>query len=103
MNKPILVGFVILELSKLIMYKFYYEYLKPEYGDECKLLFTDTDSFCCYIETDHLDVDMKKHLHLFDTSHFEPAHPLYSKTNKRVLSKFKSETGSVPPREFVGL
>ena len=66
-------------------------------------LFTDTDSFCCHIETDDLYEDMKKHLHLFDTSNFEPAHPLYSKTNKRVLGKFKSETGSVPPREFVGL
>jgi len=49
LNKPIAVGFAILELSKLIMYKFYYEYLKPKYGDRCRLLFTDTDSLCCEI------------------------------------------------------
>ena len=48
-NKPIAVGFCILELSKLIMYKFYYEYLKPTYKDDCQLLFTDTDSLCCHI------------------------------------------------------
>ena len=77
--------------------------MKPEYGDKCKLLFTDADSFCCHIETDDLYEGMKKHLHLFDTSNFEPAHPQYSKTNNRVLGNFKSETGSVPPREFVGL
>ena len=43
LNKLIAVGFCILELSKLIMYKFYYDYLKPRYGNHCKLLFTDTD------------------------------------------------------------
>jgi len=48
LNKPIAVGFCIfqffLELSKLIMYKFYYDYLKPMYKVDCELLFTDTDS-----------------------------------------------------------
>jgi len=53
-NKPIAVGFCILELSKLIMYKFYYVYLKPRYGNHCKLLFTDTDSLCCEIQTPDL-------------------------------------------------
>jgi len=39
----------------------------------------------------------------FDTSNFVPDHPLYSKKNHRVLVKMKSETGSTPPLEFVGL
>jgi len=47
LNKPISAGFTILEISKLIMYRFFYDYLKPKYGDKCKLLFTDTDSLCC--------------------------------------------------------
>jgi len=103
LNKPISVGFAILEISKLIMYTFYYDYLKPKYGDRCRLLFTDTDSLCCHIETDDLYADMWQNLELFDTSNFESKHPLYSLKNHRVLGKFKSETGSVAPSEFVGL
>ena len=103
LNKLIAVGFTILEISKLIMYTFYYNYLKPKYGDRCKLLFTDTDSLCCHVETDDLHADMSRNLDLFDTSNFEQGHPLYSMQNHRVLGKFKSETGSVAPSEFVGL
>jgi len=58
LNKPISVGFCILDLLKLVMYKFYYETLKPKYGDKLKLLFTDTDSLCCEIETKDLCRDM---------------------------------------------
>ena len=102
-NKPISVGFSILEISKLIMYEFYYDYLKPTYLDRCKLLFTDTDSFCCHIQTEDLYNDMGENIELFDTSNFEQTHPLYSKTNHRIVGKFKSETGSLAPLEFVGL
>jgi len=103
LNKPISVGFSILEISKLIMCKFYYDYLKPKYLDRCKLLFTDTDSFCCHIQTKDLYKDMAKNVELFDTSSFEQTHPLYTKTNHRIVGKFKSETGSLAPLEFVGL
>ena len=85
------------------MYQFYYDHPKPKYGDNCTLLFTDTDSFCCLIQTDDIYRDMGEHIELFDTSNFEATHPLYSKANHRVLGKFKSETGSVAPHEFVPL
>ena len=101
LNKPITVGFAILELSKHIMYSFYYDVLKARYGEKCKLLFTDTDSLCCHIETHDLHKDMEEHLHHFDTSNFET--PLYRNENHRKLNKFKSETGSTQPKEFVGL
>jgi len=103
LNKPISVSFSILEISKLIMYTFYYDYLKPKYEDKCKLLFTDTDSFCCHIQTDNLYNHMSENLDLFDTSNFEKDHLLYTTKNHRVLGKFKSETGSLAPREFGGL
>ena len=103
LNKPIAVGFCILELSKLIMYKFFYNYLKPKYQERCRLLFTDTDSLCCEIQTADLYSDMGEAMDLFDTSNFDPDHRLYSKKNHRVLGKMKSETGSTPPLEFVGL
>jgi len=63
----------------------------------------DTDSFCCLIQTHDIYRDMGELIELFDTSNFEATHPLYSEENHRVLGKFKSETGSVAPREFVGL
>ena len=103
LNKPIAVGFCVLELSKLSMYEFYYEYLKAKYQSRCMLLFTDTDSLCCEIQTSDIYRDMGEAAELFDTSNFDPEHPLYSKKNHRVLGKMKSETGSTPPTEFVGL
>jgi len=103
LNKPIAVGFAILEISKLIMYDFYYGYLKDKYQDRCSLLFTDTDSLCCEIQTEDLYRDMGENLELFDTSNFETDHPQYFASNRRVLGKFKCETGSMAPREFVGL
>jgi len=103
LDKPIAVGFSILELSKLTMYEFFYEQMKDHYGDRCKLLFTDTDSLCCEIETVDIYADMGRNLDMFDTSNFPPDHPLYSMQNHRVLGKMKSETGSLPPDEFVGL
>ena len=75
LNKPIAVGFAILKISKLIMYTFYYNYLKPKYGDRCKLLFIDTDSLCCHVETDDLNADVSQNLDLFDTCNFEQSHP----------------------------
>ena len=47
--------------------------------------------------------DIGDSLDLYDTSNFAPDHPQYSTSNRRVLGKFKSETGSTPPSEFVGL
>jgi len=103
LNKPIAVKFSILEISKLIMYKFYYDHLKVKYQDRCSLLFTDTDSLCCEIQTDDLYSDMGASLDHYDTSNFAQDHPQYSTMNRRVLGKFKSETGSVAPSEFVSL
>jgi len=102
LNKPISVGFTILEIYKLIMYRFCYDYLKLKYKDKCKLLFTDIDSLCCYIQTEDLYADMAENIEHFDTN-FETTHLLYSRQNHRVLGKFKSETGSLVPTEFVYL
>jgi len=103
LNKPIAVGFYILEISKLIMYRFYYEVLKAKYGEKYTLLFTDTVSLCCEIWTRDLYEDFGEMLDELDTSIFDASLPQYSTDNRRVLGKFKSETGSVAPKEFVGL
>ncbi len=103
LNRPIYVGFAILDLSKLLMYQFHYEYMKPKYGCNGKLLFTDTDSLCYEIKTDDVYQDMLQDIDLFDTSEYTQDHPLHSLTNKKVLGKMKDETHGIPIQEFVGL
>ena len=51
MNKPIYLGLSILEISKIIMYEFWYDYMKKKYGDMVKLCYTDTDSLIMNIKT----------------------------------------------------
>ena len=59
-NKPVYCGMAILDLSKTLMYDFHYKYIKPKYGEKgrVKLLFTDTDSLCCEIETEDFFQDI---------------------------------------------
>ena len=52
MNKPVYLGLSILELSKIVMYEFWYDYVKPRYDEKVKLHYVDTDSFIVYIKTD---------------------------------------------------
>ena len=48
-NKPIYLGQAVLDLSKKLMFEFWYDYLKPMYGDKIRLCYTDTDSFIMHI------------------------------------------------------
>ena len=102
-TKPIYVGFCVLELSKVTMFEFHYDRIVAKYGPAARLLYTDTDSFIYHIRTDDLYKDMKDDIDAYDTSNFDKRHPLYSEENKKVVGKFKSETGSIAPSEFVGL
>ena len=103
LNKPIYVGFCVLELSKVIMYDFHYNFIKDIYGQRAKLLFTDTDSLTYEIQTDDLYDDMAHSLDFFDTSDYPSDHFLHSTINKKVLGKFKDECNGNPVQEFVGL
>ena len=51
MSKAVCLGLSILELSKILMYEFWYDYLKPKYGEKVKLCYMDTNSFIVYIKT----------------------------------------------------
>ena len=46
LKKPAYVGMCILDLSKVLMYKFDHDYIKNKYGNNWRLLFTDTDRWC---------------------------------------------------------
>ena len=54
MNKPVHFGLSRLELSKMLMYVFWYDYVKLKYGEKSKLCYMDTDSFIVYIKTDDI-------------------------------------------------
>ena len=102
LDKPIYVGFAILELSKIIMYRYHYQ-MKEIYGDRLKLCFTDTDSLLYEVETDDIYKDMQENLDWYDTSDYPVDHPLHSNVNKKVLGKMKDEMAGEPIEEFVGL
>ncbi len=103
LNKPIYVGACVLDISKHLMYDFYYNHLKKTYGDDIKLLYTDTDSVIIHVQTDDIYKDMKEHIEIYDTSNYDPEHPLYNTVNKKVVGKFKDELGGKIMTEFVGL
>jgi hypothetical protein len=102
-DKPMIVGFAILELSKKLMYDFHYNTIKRRYGNKAQLLFTDTDSLCYHIETEDVYEDMKEMKEQFDFSDYEKTHPLYSTANKKVIGKFKDEAGGLQITRFCGL
>ena len=104
--KPIYLGMSILDLSKTLMYRFHYEYVKPKWGNKVNLLFTDTDSLCYEIETNDVYEDIKNDLdEWFDTSNYDKDHPsgLHSGKNKKVIGFYKDECGGKFISEFVGL
>ena len=82
LDKPVYVGLSILDISKLTMYKFHYEYMKPKYGDKCKLLFTDTDSLCYHVECEDLYKDMNNNKDRFDLSNYDKNHWLFDDSNE---------------------
>ena len=102
MDKPLYVGMCILELSKLLMYDFHYNYILPKYPD-AKLLFTDTDSLTYHIKTEDIYADFFADRERFDNSDYPSDSKFYFAENKKVIGKFKDETAGVPIREFIGL
>ena len=88
------------------MYEFWYDYLKPMYGDKIKLCYTDTDSFIVHIKTDDFYKDISANVNKwFDTSNFNKNdnRPLEIGKNKKVLGKFKDELGGIIMTKFVAL
>ena len=102
LNKPSYLGMCILDLSKLPMYDFHYNYILPKYPG-AKLLFTDTDSLCYHIRTEDIYSDFFADRERFDNSDYPSDSKFYFAENKKVIGKFKDETAGVPIREFIGL
>lgn len=103
LNKPFASGFAVLELSKLHLYQFHYNYIKRLYGNRSKLLFTDTDSLSYEIRDSNVNMDMYKNKDKFDLSNFHPNSPYHSDQNKKRIGTFKKEHPNDSIIEFVGL
>ena len=103
LDKPSYVGMCILDLSKVLMYDFHYNFIKKKYGDKARLLFTDTDSLCYHILTDDVYEDLYNHKDMFDNSDYSKSSKFYFDENKKVIGKFKDEAAGNPIADFLGL
>ena len=106
MNKPIYLGQTMLDLSKTLMYKFWYDFIKPKYGDKARLCYMDTDTFVMLIKTDQFYKDISADVdRWFDTSNYDKNdnRPLEIGKNKKLLGKFKDELGGKIMTKFCAL
>ncbi|XP_063392461.1 uncharacterized protein LOC134677958 [Cydia fagiglandana] len=104
-DKPIYVGFTVLELSKTHMFDFHYNYMLPKYSENIRLLYTDTDSFIYDINTNDFYEDIKPDVQdKFDTSDFQIDN-IYAlpRVNKNVLGKMKDEVSGRIISKFIGI
>ena len=104
MNKPVYLGLSILEISKILMYEFWYDYMKPKYGDKVKLCYMDTDSFIMHIKTEDFCKDIANDVEKrFDTSNYEVNRPSPTGKNKKVIGLMKDELGGKIMTEFIAI
>ena len=101
LNKPIYVGFTVLEISKWEMYNFHYNFMIRKFNT--RLLFTDTDSLCYELHEKNPYKKMYKYKELFDLSNFPVSSKYYCSDNKKVVGKMKDEYGGKSIVKFVGL
>ena len=106
MNKSVYLGMLILDISKTLMYEFWYDYVKPKYKDKAKLCYMDTDSFVINIFTEDFFEDINNDVERwFDTSNYEDndKRPLPVGMNKKIIGLSKDEIGGKIMKEFCAL
>ena len=92
--KPLPLGMSLLDVSKIFMYEFWHDYIKPKYGDRANLCYTDVNSFIIHIKTEDFFEDISNYVErFFDTSTYNDKRPLSIGKNKRVPGLFKDELG----------
>ena len=104
MNKPVYLGQAILDLSKIIMYEFHYDYMLPKYGNNLKLCYMDTGSLVYRIDTEDFYEDIAKDVPTrFNMSDYCKDRPLPMGLNKKVIGLMKDKLGGAIMTEFVAL
>ena len=86
MDKPIYLGLSILDISKTLMYEFWYDYIKLKYDDSVKLCYVETDSFIFHVKTEDSYGDIANDIEKrFDTSNYKVDRPLLIARNEKVI------------------
>ena len=101
LNKPVYVGFTVLELSKWLMYDFHFNFIKKHFDAE--LLFTDRDHHTYEVKSEDFYEEVFKHKHLFHFSNYPEDSKFFDETNKKVICKMKDAFEGKIVDEFVGL
>ena len=104
MNKPVYLGLLILDIRKIAIYEFWYDYIKWKYSGKSKLCYMDTDSFIAHTKTDDICKDISEDLaSRDDTSSYELDRPVpMGKKIKQVVGLMKDELGGQIIKKFVG-
>ena len=103
MDKPVFIGCAVLELSKLLMLEFYYDYFKIKHP-KAEVLYTDTDSLVINVPTDDIYKDFESEKDVwYDFSDYPEDHPLHSNLNKKKVGYMKDELNGKIIKEYVGL
>ena len=95
LNRPCYVRQAILDLSKHLIYDFWYNQIKANYGSRAQLLYTDTDSLLMVLEMEDAYADMKQNAAIYNCSNYPKDHSCYSMVNKKVVGKFKNECANM--------
>ena len=102
LNQPVYLGLSISEISKILMYEFWYDYMKPKHGDNVKLCYMDNDSFIMQIKTEDFYKDIADDVEKrFDTSNYECDRSVPKGKNKKVIGLMKDKLGGKIMTEFV--
>ena len=105
LNRPIYVGLAVLDISKWIMYNFWYNQIKKEFGNNAELVYTDTDSLIILFTATPDKPDVYEFLSTtrdyYDFSEYPKDHICYDTTNEKVVGKFKDEALGRPISEVV--
>ena len=105
LDKPIFIGMSILDLSKQHMYRFYYDVMKPKYGENIRMVYAGTDRFVFHTKTGDIYIypDLKDINDEIDFSGYDKNHKCYDAANKKVLGKWKDEVDRKIMRGLIGL
>ena len=103
LNKSTYIGMCILELRKVLMYEFHYDYIKNKYDKESKLLFTNTDSLTYEFETEDVCEGFSSDEEMFDFSNYSAKSKWHDDSSKLVFGKMKDKTAGIAITEFIWL